>query len=112
MDTIEKYQNILIKFLDQFRDRRPVNLPNIDRYVFIDKNTNNFQLLDMGWQDQQYIFTVVFHFRILNGKIWIQRNITEYEIVDFLMEEGIPKDDIVLGFRHPDIRPFTGFAAA
>lgn len=59
-----------------------------------------------------FVFTVVFHFDIKDGKIWLQRNITEYEIVDYLMENGVPKEDIVLGFRHPKVRPFTGFAVS
>jgi hypothetical protein len=55
---------------------------------------------------------IVFHFDIRNGKIWLQRNITEYEIVDYLMENGVSKDDIVLGFRYPETRPYTGFAVS
>ena len=112
MDTITKYQEIVIEYLNSFLHRRPSNLPDIDRYVLADKESNNFQLLDIGWQGYQYVFTVVFHFRIKNGKVWLQRNITEHEIVDVLMEKGIPREDIVLGSVHPDMRPITGFAQA
>ena len=112
MDTITKYQNIIIAYLEEFVDKRPANLPDIDRYMIVDRESNNFQLLDLGWQDDTYVFTVVFHFRILNGKVWLQRNITEQEIVDVLIEKGIPKEDIVLGFRHPKVRAQTGFAVA
>jgi len=36
-----------------------------------------------------------------------------YLVLDFdLMEAGIPKEDIVLGFRYPKIRKYTGFAVA
>lgn len=85
-------------------------MPDIDSYTFIDRENNHFQLLQSGWQDDRFIFTVVFHFDIKEGKIWLQRNITEHEIVDYLMENGVPKEDIVLGFRHPKVRPYTGFA--
>jgi hypothetical protein len=112
MDKITKYQDILVAFIEEHAKRKPVNMPDIDSYTFIDRENNHFQLLQSGWQDDRFVFTVVFHFDIKDGKIWLQRNITEYEIVDYLMENGVPKEDIVLGFRHPKVRPFTGFAVS
>jgi len=48
----------------------------------------------------------------MNGKIWIQRDGTERGIASDLTEAGIPNDHIVLGFREPELRQYTGFAAA
>jgi len=45
-------------------------------------------------------------------KIWIQRDGTEEGIANELVEAGIPPDQIVLAFRHPDTRKYTGFASA
>lgn len=112
MDKIKRYQKIIIDYLKEYAKVKPSNLPNIESRVIIDKKNNHFQLLDWGWQDNEYIFTVVFHFDIINDKVWFQRNITEREVVDVFMEKGIPKEDIVLGFRSPKIRPYTGFATA
>lgn len=98
-----------MKYLEEYAKIRPANMPDIDSYVIADRENNQFQLLQTGWQNNQYVFTVVFHFIIKNGKIWLHRNITEREIVDTLMEQGVPKEDIVLGFRH---RSFGGFAVA
>jgi len=112
MDKIKKYQEIIIDYLKEYAKVKPANLPNIESRVITDKENNHFQLLDWGWQDGKYIFTVVFHFDIINGKVWFQRNITEREVVDVFMEKGIPKEDIVLEFRPPYTRPYTGFATA
>ncbi len=46
----------------------------------------------------------------INGKIWIQHDGTESGIADELEEAGIPKNKIVLGFRSPDVRKYTGYA--
>jgi XisI protein len=112
MDKLNKYQNILIDYLQEHAKRKPANMLDIDSFVISDKESNQFQLLQTGWQNNRFIFTVVFHFAIKNEKIWLLRNITEREIVDTLMEQGVPKEDIVLGFTHPMVRSQTGFAAS
>ena len=112
MDKIEKYQGIIIEFLEAFAKIKSANQPEVENYVIADREHNHFQLLRIGWQGPRYVFSVVFHFEIKNGKVWFQRNTTEMEVVDVLMEKGIPREDIVLGFRPPYARPHTGFAAA
>ena len=44
--------------------------------------------------------------------IRIQRDNTESGIARELVEAGIPKDRIVLGFRPPEVRPYTDYATA
>jgi hypothetical protein len=44
--------------------------------------------------------------------VWVQRDGTEYGVTNDLVEAGIPKSDIVLGFHQPDVRQYTGFAVA
>jgi XisI protein len=48
----------------------------------------------------------------MNDKIWIQRDGTEAGIAIALVEASIPKDQIVLGFRPPEIRRHTDYAIA
>ena len=112
MDNIKKYQDIIVDFLREQAKIIPANLPDIESCVIADRENNHFQLLQTGWQDSRFIFTVVFHFDIKDGKVWFQRNITEQEVVDVFQEKGIPREDIVLGFKPPYARPYTGFAAA
>jgi XisI protein len=40
-------------------------------------------------------------FDIKDGKIWIQRNMTEADLGQELVEMGVPKEDIVLGLHPP-----------
>jgi XisI protein len=49
---------------------------------------------------------------IQDGKIWIQQDFAEEGLANQLLELGVPKTDIVLGFRAPYVRQFTGFAVA
>lgn len=111
MDKVANYQDILVKYLTDYAHRsRPANLPDVETKVLIDRDNNSFQLLRVGWQGEQYVFAIVFHFDIKDGKVWFQINNTEREVVDELMEMGIAREDIVLGFQPPYARQYTGFA--
>jgi hypothetical protein len=50
------------------------------------------------------------HFDIKDDKIWIQCNFTDVDIAQELMELGIPREDIVLGFHPAYLRPYTDYA--
>jgi hypothetical protein len=49
---------------------------------------------------------------IINGKIWIQQNMTEWDVGQMFQQMGIPKSDIVLGFLAPSTRAYTDYAVA
>lgn len=50
------------------------------------------------------------HLDIKNEKIWIQQNTTEVDIALEVMEMGVPKQDIVIGFHTPKMCKLSGFA--
>jgi hypothetical protein len=49
---------------------------------------------------------------MIDGKIRIQRDETERGIANELVEAGVPRDHIVLGFRSPAVRKHIEFAVA
>ena len=112
MDKITNYQNIIIDFLQEQGKFTKGMDENIRREIIIDKESNNFQLLHIGWKEHNYQFFVAFHFSIINDKILLQWNRTEHEVVDYLMEKGVPKSDIVLGLKPLYARQHTGFAVS
>jgi len=114
MDKITKYQDVIIAFLHFYNAESGGNRPDgsVNRRILVDRENNSFQLLSIGWSGNHYIFGPIFHFDIIDGKIWMQCNNTEWEVVDFLMEHGVDKQDIVLGFVPPYARQFSGFAVA
>lgn len=58
------------------------------------------------------VHAVILHMRLQNGKVWIEQDGTETGVADELLQAGIPKDDIVLGFYRPERRAITEFAVA
>ena len=65
----------------------------------------------VGW-DKYRVHGCLVHVDLIDGKFWIQRDGTEHGIARDLEAAGVPKDHIVLAFRAPEIRPYTGYAVA
>jgi len=42
----------------------------------------------------------------------VQRDATEYGVANELVDLGVPREDIVLGFQAPFNRPYTDFVVA
>lgn len=109
------YQEAVINFMRRYlaETNQPIeDYDDVKRRLLIDREHNSFQLLSAGWRGEHYIFGPIFHFDLIDGKIWIQCNNTEREIVDELMADGVDRQDIVLGFIPPYARPYSGFAVA
>lgn len=111
---IETYQNILISLLEEEAKHNPVNVQKIENEILTDRDHNHFQLASIGWEnDNKFFFDVIYHFDIKpDGKIWIQVNRTDIDIAAELVERGVEKSDIVIGFQPPRYRPYSGYAVA
>lgn len=97
--------------LREYTKIKPAN-GDIDTFESFDDKQGQYVLLQSGWQGTKYIHGAFLHVQIKGEKIWIHYDGTEYGIANELVEAGIPKDTIVLGFRHPYMRPYTDFAVA
>jgi XisI protein len=106
MDKVKKYQDALVTLLNDYVEFLSGSSSTVKTQAVSDKEHNHFQLLRIGWDDvrYQFVFGVLFHFDIIDGKIWLQFNNTEFMVVDELIELGVPKSDIVLGFNPPNVR--------
>lgn len=110
MDKLEKYQNIIIQLLTEYADYYGGENNSVRVEAITDITHNHYQLLRLGWDENDYIFQCLFHLDIVDSKIWIQRNTTEVFIAEELVRLGVEKSDIVLGLKHPSLRPFTEYA--
>ncbi len=65
--------------------------------------------MDIGWNENKYLHATPIHLDLIGDKIWIQYDDTEEGVATDLLAAGVPKEDIVLGFRHPQVRQYTEF---
>jgi len=109
MDTLEKYQNIIEEILTEYIKIPYINC-QLETKLIIDKTATNYIVMTLGWQGEERVHGCIIHIEIIDGKIWIQRDGSEYGIANELVAAGIPKDKIVLAFHPDDVRQYTDFA--
>lgn len=82
-----------------------------DQLVTDDENGHYF-LMTVGWRGDERMYGCVAHLDLKAGKIWIQRDGTDWGLAHDLMDRGVPKEDIVLAFQAPYRRQFSEFGKA
>lgn len=109
MDKLVTYRQYILDILSEYGAYKP-SYGDIDVEQIVDPVHDHYQLMSVGWNDQQRIHGCLLHIDIRNEKIWIQHDGTEEGVANRLVEVGVPKTDIVLGFQSPYKRQFTAFA--
>jgi hypothetical protein len=109
MDKLVKYRAYVLQLLDEYSQYKP-SYGDIVMEQIVDPIRDHYQLMSVGWSNHQRIHGCILHIDIQNGKIWIQHDGTEDGIANRLVELGVAKDDIVLGFQSPYKRRYTEFA--
>jgi len=108
MDKLNRYREIIKKELSEFQYSHGKS--DVETQLLFDADHDHYQVSTVGWDKNKRIHGIVLHLDIRNGKIWIQYNGTEVDIAQVLVDKGVPKSDIVLGFHSPFKRQFTEFA--
>ena len=111
MDQLNRYRQIIEQSLLELARRRPSN-PNLEYKTLFDRQADSYALISIGWRQARRIHHFVVHIEIINEKVWIQADNTDLDIAAELERAGISKNEIVLGFHPPHVRPHTEYAAA
>jgi len=109
MEKINKYRKILEEIIKEHA-KIAMTTDTIKAELIFAREQDHYQLAYVGWLEDKRVFGPVMHFDIIEGKIWIQYNGTEDHIAERLVNMGVPKEDIVLGFHSPFKRQFTDYA--
>ncbi len=108
MDTLESYRHIIQSLLTAYA-AIPIANGQIDCYTVFDPKQDHYMVMNVGWDGHRRVYGCVLHLDIKEGKIWIEQNMTEMRVAQELVEQGIPKDDIILGFQVSQMREYTGY---
>ena len=113
MDQLTKYRAIVRSKLINYAERVNQNPDkSIQSHLLFDDEHSHYMVFKTGWWDIERIRTPTIYVRLHQNKIWIEEDWTEDGIATDLLAAGVPKEDIVLAFHHPDMRPLTEFAVA
>lgn len=110
MDSLSQYREVVQAFLSEYSARRSTE--EIESQCIFDLQRDHYQVVNVGWENQRRVYGCVIHLDIKNGKIWLQYNGTEIDIAQELVNRGVPKSNIVLGFQPPYRRPLTEYAVS
>lgn len=84
---------------------------DVELETIFDDQQNRYQVVAQGWQGKKRMHGCLIHIDIKGEKVWLQHDSTDAEIAESLVERGIPKERIVLGFLPESVRSHTGFAS-
>jgi len=109
MANVDHYRQLVQNLLEDY-SQVDFNNPDLETELIFDTQRDRYQVVHVGWSNKRRVYGCVLHLDIKDGKIWIQHDGTEGGIALELVERGVPKHDIVLGFHSPFKRQFTEFA--
>ena len=113
MDKMNMYRELVKRLMSHYVEIDNRRLPpGIEHLLIMDEARDHYIWLNLGWSERKRLNTATMYVRLKDGKIWIEEDWTDFGLANDLVREGVPKEDIVLAFHAPEMRPYTEFAAA
>jgi hypothetical protein len=111
MDPLTSYRQTVERVLSVYT-KIPYAHGELRCEVLFDREHDRYALITLGWNAGKRVHFPLVHIDIVGGKIWIEKDNTEDGVAPELVQAGIPKSQIVLAFRSPEVRKHTEFAVA
>jgi hypothetical protein len=111
MDTIPTDRDMIERVLAE-RSSIPFSYePDVKLETIFDRAKDRYVIMLAGWNEHHRVHGCLVHVDIIDGRFWIQRDGTERGIASDLMELGVPRERIVLAFRHGEVHAREASAA-
>jgi hypothetical protein len=107
MDKVNKYKAIVRKIVEDVVALSDEVEDGIENQLITDDEHGHYIYFGVGWEtpNNKWFYATFIHIDVKpNGRVWLQHDGTDLRIADKLVENGILKSDIVLGFQPPHIR--------
>ncbi|NJN31630.1 MAG: XisI protein [Synechococcales cyanobacterium RM1_1_8] len=110
MAELNQYRQFIQSLLSRYAvDSGSKNSP--ETQLVFDTERDHYQVMHVGWRGDRWVHSCTVHLDIKEEKIWIQWNGTEDDLAQELVDLGVPKSSIVIGFHAPSMRKYTDYAA-
>ena len=111
MDKLSIYRQYIQDLLSKYHSSDKSEA-NYESQLIFDETRDHYLWLDVGWDETKRVYFTVIHFDIKDGKIWLQKNATDLDPAEDLVELGVERQDIILGLHPPYKRPYTKYGVA
>jgi hypothetical protein len=113
MERIAILQKAIVDVYEEYATYlRGSNYSSINYQLIIDEKNRHYQLIAIGWENDNRIFYIIFQSDIIDDKIWIQEDNTEDGLAALIGEKGVSKKEIVLAYFPEYHRKYTEYAVA
>lgn len=106
-ESRQKIKDLLSQYISSEKPRE-----NWESQLIFDDQGGHYLWMKVGWEESKRIYYSVIHFDLKNGKIWLQKNMTDLNPAEDLVKLGVAREDIVLGLQPPFKRPYTNYGVA
>ncbi len=107
MDKIISYKKIVRSIVEEVVAMSPEIEDGVENQLITDDEHGHYIYFGVGWENKgkKWFYATFIHIDVkANGRIWLQHDGTDLRIADMMVERGIPKKDIVIGFQPPHAR--------
>jgi hypothetical protein len=111
MDPLTRYRQAIENVLTVYT-KIPYAHGDLRCEALFDREHDRYALITLGWNAGKRLHFPLVHIDIVDGKVWIEKDNTEDGVAEELVQAGIPKSQIVLAFRPPEVRKQTEYAVA
>jgi hypothetical protein len=111
MEKLTLYRQAIKNLINEYAALSP-SRGDVTTQVIFDDEHGHYQLIFVGWERGLRVYGAVIHIDLIGTKAWLQYNGTELDLAQELMEKGIAREDIVIGFKPVSVRKYTGYAVA
>jgi hypothetical protein len=103
MDKVAKYKKIVRQVTEEVGNLGRTPNDKIATQFITDDEHGHYLLYYSGWRDEESrTYGCFLHIDVNpDGKVWLQHDGTDLEVAKILVERGISKHDVVLGFYAP-----------
>jgi XisI protein len=109
--TLDRYREIIESSLLEYT-KIPYAYGDIQTEAVFDRRRDRYLLVNTGWDRGQRVHGCLVHVDLIGDRFWIQPDGKEHGNAKELVAAGVPRDQIVLAFKPPEIRQLTDYAFA
>jgi len=111
MDKVERYKNIVRSVIEDIVALRKQANSRIKGTAIMDEKRGHYLLYVDDWNDDQRSYGCYLHIEVASdGKVWLQHDGTDLIVGQELLDKGVLKEDLVLGWIAPFRRADSSYA--
>ncbi len=110
MDKVKQYRKMVRGMLSEIAHRFRSN-SDWEILEIYDEEHGQYLLYTDGWKNESRDYGCFMHIEVKdNGIIWLRRDGTDLDIGQQILDQGVTKKEMVIGFHSPMMRSWTDFA--